>query len=152
MAQSIMNAGKDSTIQIFINSYSIDTMTFKKMYMQEVMEFNSGRKIIVNSESLIDRYVNELADYKMKLSMTDEEKRKYRFNPKSLSFDLYGTTELWNLLLHANEMFSVAEFETMDDDVYVYSGSVLQFINKVIDLEKNYVDYNESLNQKILDK
>lgn len=152
MAQNIMNAGKDSTIKTFISSYSVDTMTFRKMYMQEVMEFNSGKKIIVNSESLLDRYVNELGDYKMALSMSDEEKRKYRFNPKMLSFDLYGTTELWNLLLHANEFFSVAEFETMEDDLYVYAGNILSFISKVIDLEKNYVDYNESLNQKLLDK
>ena len=43
--------------------------------------------------------------------MTPPEVSLYRFKPKKLSYDLYGTTELWDALLELNQMYSIIEFD-----------------------------------------
>ena len=143
-----MTAGGDTTIQNFIQSYRSDVCTFDTCFYKEVITTLSGKHIIINGDSVFDRYATELNQFKSKITLSDEEYRKYRFNPKRMSFDLYGTTEMWFLLLHANELTSVSEFDS--EVVYAYDGGLLKIIGKLIDLEQVYMDYQEDLNSKIL--
>ena len=50
--------------------------------------------------------------------LTEEEQERYKYSPKKLSYDLYGTTELWADLLKLNKCASVAEFEPSFVRVY----------------------------------
>ena len=49
--------------------------------------------------------------YLLKNSEEVEFKIKYRFRPDYLSFDNYGTTILWEMLMYINEIFSVEDFD-----------------------------------------
>ena len=62
------------------------------------------------------------------------------YNPKRLSFDLYGTTELWALLLDINELVSVAQFNLQT--LKVFSGSILDKLQRILNLEQEFIDQN----------
>ena len=96
-----MRMGYEYTIKEFIDNYAIDDVTFNTVFLKDVFNTPNG-KMIVNGSSVLDRYRNELSQYKTKLKLTSEEYRKYQYNPKVLSYDIYGTTEFWFLILHAN--------------------------------------------------
>lgn len=72
------------------------------------------------------------------VTFTPEEYRKYRFNPWRLSNDLYGTTELWFMILHINEMYSANEFDKRVIKIYD-KDMLLNKLNEIVNV------YNESL-------
>lgn len=52
---------------------------------------------------------------------------KYKYRPDYLSFDIYGTTILWELIMYVNEIFSVEDFNlikvslpAMDSIIFIY--------------------------------
>lgn len=51
---------------------------------------------------------------------------KYKYRPDYLSFDHYGTTILWQLLMYVNGIFSVEEFDLIN--VIVPSIDAITFI------------------------
>ncbi len=139
--------GYEYTIKEFIDNYAIDDVTFNTVFLKDVFNTPNG-KMIVNGSSVLDRYRNELSQYKTKLKLTSEEYRKYQYNPKVLSYDIYGTTEFWFLILHANELTSVSQFDM--EQPYVYTGVIANVITSALNLEKDYIDYNEELKEKKL--
>lgn len=142
-----MRMGYEYTIKEFIDNYAIDDVTFNTVFLKDVFNTPNG-KMIVNGSSVLDRYRNELSQYKTKLKLTSEEYRKYQYNPKVLSYDIYGTTEFWFLILHANELTSVSQFDM--EQPYVYTGVIASVITSALNLEKDYIDYNEELKEKKL--
>jgi hypothetical protein len=52
--------------------------------------------------------------------------RKYKYRPDYLSYDYYGTTILWEMLLYVNGVFSVEDFDL--DTVVVPSLSAVTYI------------------------
>ena len=140
MPDAQMQMGKESTIKGYIGSYRVDDMTLNDFFFQQVYEDIKGRKMIVNRESLLVRYMSELKTVKEKHTLTNAEYRKYRFNPKLLSFDLYGTTELWALILDINELTSAAQFDLRE--VYLFPGYIVDRLERMLNLEKDNKDYN----------
>ncbi len=75
-------------------------------------------------------------------AFTDEELNKYRFRPKFLSFDIYGVTDYWWIILAVNGLTNDSEFENFftllipDKDV----------VRKYIDMElfKDPIDHTPS--------
>ena len=67
---------------------------------------------------------------------TDEEKNKYRYKQKKVSYDLYNTTEFWNDLLIINNFFSLSEFQP-GETLKVYDPNKLKdYINEIMINEK----------------
>lgn len=59
------------------------------------------------------------------------------YKPKSLSYELYGTTELWLALLRVNEMRNITEFHLPIIRIY-NPGQVKDLINIFFKREKKY--------------
>ena len=152
MPGTVMNMGTEYTIDQFSNKYKADDFTFGTLFYKEVIEEDPLRagsnKLILNSDGILDRYYRELEKYKVWYSLDNRQYMRYRLNPKLLSYDLYGTTELWFLILHANEMVSVGEFDKKS--FYIYNVSVVRAITRMKDLERNYINYNEAEKDKML--
>ena len=71
----------------------------------------TGEIIRVPAMSLMNKYRHFLQEIvTVKFKMSDEEFRKYKYAPKRLSFDLYGTTEYWSALLELNNCLSISDF------------------------------------------
>jgi len=77
------------------------------------------------------------------MNFTDNDFRKYKFQPKKLSLILYQTTELWSLLLKLNNMSSILEF-TKKDILVPPANVIFNLLNEVIILEKKQITANKA--------
>ena len=56
-------------------------------------------------------------------TFTEEDRQRYRFNPKLLSYDLYGTPDLGLLILKINGMMHPGEFDLAELKAKVFSDN-----------------------------
>ena len=137
-----MGMGKESTIKEYIELYNSEELTSSAFYLKEVFTTDSSSKMLVNFKSLVTKYMPELKDLKVKITLDQDEYSKYRFNPKFLSYDIYGTTELWFLILEANELHSSAQFDLKT--IYVFTTDIVEKMTRILNLDKTSKDYNEA--------
>ena len=101
-----------------------------------------GDKVVINFESLLTQYRYFLKKHIVILTLTDDQYLNYRFKPKSLSYDLYGTIEMASMLLSINNVVSVSEFDFKK--VKVFDSGIKDFINEVLNKEKAKITANKS--------
>ena len=140
MGDSTMGMGLESTMSDYISQYNSEEITFPEFFLKQVFDVNN-KKMIVNFNSLVIKYMPELESLKTKITLTNEEHAKYKYNPKLLSYDLYGTTELWFLILEANELRSITEFNSKT--IYLFKTDILEKMSRILNLEQIPKDYNE---------
>lgn len=84
--------------------------------------------------SLIDKYKDILNDIVITVNLDDRLSRQYLFNPKLLSYHLYGTVELWSEILRLNNLAFISEFKPVQ--VKIYDPNKLKpFLNEILILE-----------------
>lgn len=135
-----MKMGTANTIDAYARSYRSETITFDEFYLQQVLTFGKDRKALVNFDSCLVKYMPEIKQIVTKVEFPIDQYQKYKFNPKLLSYDLYGTTELWALILDLNELHSAAEFDLRT--VKLPNEVVLDRLIRVLNLERMSKDYN----------
>ena len=81
--------------------------------------------------SITNKYRTYLLACVEQFQLSEPEKEKYRYSPKKLSYDLYGTTELWADLLKLNGCVSITEFEP--DFIRVYDPNTFkEYLNEIM--------------------
>ena len=100
------------TLDDFIREYGSEDLRVDAFHLKQVFweEGKMKHKMIVNSDNIADKYAVELEENKRSIELNTKEYYKYRYNPKLLSYDIYGTTELWFFILMANELYTAIEF------------------------------------------
>ena len=129
------------TLDNFIQEYGAEDLRVDAFHLKEVF-FNPGmkHKIIVNGNIISDKYASELEENKRIITFNTKEYYKYRYNPKLLSYDIYGTTELWFFILMANELYSITEFNLRK--LILYDASVIPKFNKLLELVQQFLEIN----------
>ena len=141
MAESIMGMGAETTIQNYISQYNSEEIVKSAFFLKQVFSLDNNKQMIVDFSNLVIKYMPELKDIKLKITLSNEEYAKYKFNPKVLSYDIYGTTELWFLILEANELHSVTQFNSKT--IYLFRTDVVEKMTRILNLEVNTKNYNE---------
>ena len=115
-------------------------LTIAKLHYPKVLNDSAlGIKATVNYESRLDHFISSLNKYKSTMTLTEDLYDKYKFNPKMMSYDLYGTVDYWWLLLQANEMHSAVEFNKRT--IKYFSASAIKQLIPMI-LRSDYFVYN----------
>ena len=92
--------------------------------------------ISVPYHSVMRDYMNAFKDAVVTIKLDDLEISKYRYKPKRMSNDLYGTPELWSAILELNGCASLIDF-TLDKPIKLYDPRKLKgLLNEVMILEK----------------
>ena len=60
--------------------------------------------------NIINDYVYELKELSIEVKLTTDEIYKYKYNPKRLASDVYGSTKLFFIILLLNDMCNIKEF------------------------------------------
>lgn len=117
----------EDSIEIAIdNSLILDNITtFTRMH----------GKNIPNSNIMLNKYRTVLLNYTYRYTIPDEEFSKYIYRPKRLSNALYGTPDLWHMLIWINNMMSISDFNRKD--IVVFEPSVLMALEKILHLERD---------------
>lgn len=99
-----------------------------------ILDASTKNNIIIPYISILSKYRHFLKKYTINVRMDDVLCRKYVYNPKLLSYDIYGTTELWAELLRINNCSSTIEFKFRK--VKIYDPTKLKdIINEIMILE-----------------
>lgn len=143
-----MQMGKEYTIDEFTKEYNQETISYGTLHLKEIFEKDDGILNILSSESILNKYDDELKSSIITLTLNDSEFNKYQYNPKFLSFELYNTTELWFMLLHVNELYYSAQFNL--NPVKVYTANIINIIDRILNLEQLVINLNrEEINTKL---
>lgn len=122
-----------ATIQELIDSVNDMEISYRNLHTNVYIK-NKDDVIKIPYKSIIREYLPYLQSSVVELKLSPEEVSKYRFKPKKLSYDLYGTTELWSALLELNRLYSIIEF---NKEVYkVFEPKeFMTLLNEVLILE-----------------
>ena len=103
-------------------------------------------KIVVPMQSLIQKYRGAFRKYIVEYEMTDKEFERWKYNPKRMCKEMYGTPELWTEILFINHMVGITEFKKQT--VKLYTLGIIDAINELlmiykIDIADNRVSLEE---------
>ena len=137
-----------STIKSVIEEGLELKMTIKDLCFKEVMTNSSGEMFVVNMYNVYEKYYELLLEHTTTVVLTDEEYRKYRFQPKLLAKDLYGNKDIYYLLLRVNHIYSVINFDFKE--LKVFNISLIKLLNEILVMESDdYIDNEMSVLKKI---
>ena len=123
-----------ATISELIKSVKDQEISYRNIH-DNIFLRNKGEIIGIPYSSVIRNYMPFFESCVVMDNFSDSEKVIYRFKPKKLSYDLYGTTELWSVLLELNHMISILDFN-LEKRIKVYEPkSFLKLLNEVLILE-----------------
>lgn len=99
----------------------------------------SGMSSDALEDNMIDHYIEHLFDLcEILESFTDVEKAQWNKDPKRMSYDLWGTTDYFFVIMIMNDL---DHYEDMDmykiDKLYVPGPSRLSFLRKLVDRKIN---------------
>ena len=136
------NSSNIWTLSDFISEYNIEDLRIDAFYLQQVFwdKNKMTHKVVVNENSIADKYANELEENKHIVELTTKEYYKYRYNPKLLSYDIYGTTELWFFILMANELYSISEFDLRK--VVLFDTAIITKLNRMLEMDAEFLEIN----------
>ena len=134
-----MAVNPKSTIQDIISTGKELKICNRELSLKSVMTNSANEKYVVNITNIFEKYYEILLDNTVIVVLTDEEYLKYRFKPKVLSYDLYGTKELHYMLLRLNYVYSVINFDFKE--LRVFNTNILNLLNEIMILEnENYIE------------
>ena len=94
----------------------------------------TDENIRIPFSSLLNQYRDYLSNIIISVPLNDVLRNKYRFKPKMISDELYGTTELWDTILVLNNCFRVCEFDPKVLKIYD-PEKLKEYINTILILE-----------------
>lgn len=139
-------------------SISIPSSPAKTSTLEEFIALSSKTLISYKNLSFVERIDNErefsiwnvLSDYDQELKnicvdveLSDIDFRRYGYNPKVLAYDLYGSTELFFIILAANGICTAKEFNNRTVKL-IKPEDLEEFIQMVYNANKLDIEiYNE---------
>jgi hypothetical protein len=137
-----------STIKAMIQNGKEEKMTSNQLSLKTAITNSSGQKFVVNLFNLFEKYYDILLDNTVTLVLTEDEYLKYRFKPKLLSKDLYGSKDLYYLLIRLNNIYTVIEFDFKE--IKVFNTNIVSLLNEIMILEsENYIENELSVIKEI---
>ena len=98
----------------------------------------SGLSSDVLEDNIVDHYIEHLFDLCEVVEFEDADRAIYNKDPKRLSFDLWGTTDLFFIIMIMNDLEHYEDMDTYKiNKLYVPSPTRLTFMKKLIDRKLN---------------
>lgn len=124
-----MSVESGTTIGEFLTQYKKQPIKFADFFNKGILA-DEEVKLFVNDDCILNMFDDLLKKYKVKYKMTNAEFRKYKYNPHRLAHDIYGNSEYWWLILHANELDSASEFNIQN--IWIYKSTLLKVLKEIL--------------------
>lgn len=113
----------------------------ERLHSHEVLAVGND-KLVINFLSRLSDYTYTIQDRIFQITFDEEQYRRYRFRPKTLSNDLYGTIELATSIMRLNGCVSITEFDF--SRVKVFDTEFAESLRDILNKEKNYIQENNA--------
>ena len=136
---AITDPAKTHTITDFINMKDNDSFTYGTMalYMQSVVD----KTVIYSSDNVLYSYLEELRAASIEYTFTEDEYIKYKYRPKLLAYDIYGSAELYFVFLAINDTCNIKDFNKRTIRI-LYKADLSELLNKIYTAEENRLELN----------
>ena len=81
-------------------------LSYRALHEYALLDYKDVNKTKIEFpfKSLTNKYKDFLSTIIIQIPLTEEEQEKYKFKPKMVSEELYGTTEFWDQILILNNI------------------------------------------------
>ena len=135
---AIANPALTYTLDDFISMQISDDMTY---YNFSILEVIDGVEHL--DSNLVEIYLEELKSRCISVLLTEEELKKYKYNPDLLAYHLYGSVQLDFVILLLNDMYDPKEF-SKKNIILPHSSTLSNFLNQVYSKEEGYIQQNRA--------
>lgn len=148
MSLSVNNPAESYTIEQFIDLQVKDDITYQNfsILQSSIDEPNTFYAI----DNVIHRYIEDIKDQIKIVTVDDNYKLKYMYKPKVLSYDIYGATEMYFILMALNGIYNVKDFDLKD---YKFKAldrdTMFSFASKVYNAEEETLLINRQYNNLV---
>lgn len=133
---------KTSTLEEFINLSSKTSISYNNLSFIEPIDDIRNFPIW----NVLSDYQEEINRVTIEVELSEKEYRKYIYNPKILAYDLYGSTELFFIILMINGICTAKEFNTQKIKL-LKTNDLKEIIEMVYNANIKDIDtYNENTN------
>lgn len=95
-----------------------------------------------------DKYRQIIFQYCKRISLSNKALDFYKYNPKKVSYTLYGTTDLWHLILWINNMTSITQFNK--NDFIIFDSDYLHILTDIIETENERLTISKNYPEEAL--
>lgn len=137
----ILDPDKTSTVEEFINAGISDDMTYNNFSI--LFRSSQQDNIILSANNIIYDYMDEIKPYIVNVSLSEEEYIKYRYKPKLFAYDIYGSTELFFVVMAVNGIYDIKDFNRRNIKA-LYKKQLFELLNQIYNAESGYIQKNRS--------
>lgn len=132
------------TVEDFIElGKNIDDIQYYKFTILSKASSDAVNPILYATHNVLYDYEEEFKKLSQQVEMTDAEYHKYRFKPKLLAYDLYGSTELFFAILFINGMYSIKDFDRRNIKL-IRKDHMSEILQAIYNAEQNYINTNRA--------
>lgn len=132
------------TVEDFIElGKSLDDMQYSKFAILSKAVSDVENPLIFAEHNVIYDYEEEFKSLALSVEMTDAEFTKYKYKPKLLAYDLYGSTELYFTILFLNGIYDIKDFNRKNIKL-IKKDNMFELLESIYNAEKNYININRS--------
>ena len=131
------------TLNQFIEMKDIDKLVYRRYSIMQRSLTNE--ELIYCIDNVIYTYMEEMNARRKIVSVTETERIKYAYKPKLLAYDIYGSTELFFLLLALNGMCNLKQFDLSERRFFALTPQdASTYMSNIYNAESEYIRLNRS--------
>lgn len=93
--------------------------------------FERDGNIVYTVKNIMDTYLPELKELAIVVVLSDEEYDKYVYNPKRLAYDVYGSTDLYHIIMQLNNIANIRDFD-MKRLLMLRKSDLMEIITRIM--------------------
>ena len=107
-------------------------------------ESKDGINYVVHS--VLDDYLRDMQEKAIECTLSKAERDRYFLKPRILSSDIYGTTELYYIILRINNMWSPKQFTLDNNKIKMLTKDHMNdFLSAIMRVESKDIESYKSL-------
>lgn len=131
------------TLNQFIALKDVDRIVYRRYSIMQRSLTNE--ELLYCIDNVIHTYMDEMKKKRKIVSVTESERIKYAYKPKLLAYDVYGSTELFFILLALNGMCNVKQFDLIERKFFALTPQdCAQFMSDIYNAEGDYLKLNRT--------
>lgn len=130
------------TLTQFLEREKSKNFHMEDAYFKQILSETGATPQLVLESCILDHYLPIIREFRRKYRLNSYQVQNYKYNPKKLSYEAYGSIEYWFLIMHANELFSASQFSLEKGYMYMYVDGIQQVVNEIMNVERKYIQKN----------
>lgn len=131
------------TLNQFIALKDVDRIVYRRYSIMQRSLTN--KELLYCIDNVIHTYMDEMKKKRKIVSVTESERIKYAYKPKLLAYDVYGSTELFFILLALNGMCNMKQFDLIERKFFALTPQdCAQFMSDIYNAEGDYLKLNRT--------